>query len=159
MALFLSTYINKLDRKGRVSIPASFRGALYGDDFSGVVLFCSPKYPCLEGFDMKTMEAMASRLDQFDMFSSEQDDMAAAIFGAANPLSLDGQGRIVLSEDLKDYACLEGKAAIVGLGRKFQIWNPDKFSGRQTQARKNVEAQGLTLPGDGVSRPGKGGDA
>lgn len=108
---------------------------------------------------MKTMEAMASRLDQFDMFSSEQDDMAAAIFGAANPLSLDGQGRIVLSEDLKDYACLEGKAAIVGLGRKFQIWNPDKFSGRQTQARKNVEAQGLTLPGDGVSRPGKGGDA
>lgn len=149
MPLFLSKYTNKLDSKGRVSVPAPFRGALYSDDFSGVILFASPKYQCLEGFDMKSMESIAGRLDQFDMFSSEQDDMAAAIFGAARPLSLDGQGRIVLPEDLIVYAGLKGhQVVIVGLGRKFQIWNPALYEKRQNEARQNVESKGLTLPRD-----------
>lgn len=148
MPLFLSRYTNKLDSKGRISIPAAFRGALYGKDYNGVVLFASPKHPALEGFDMATMETMAGRLDQFDMFSSDQDDMAAAIFGAARPLALDGQGRIVLPGELIEYAGLSGTVVIVGLGRKFQIWNPEKYDRRQARARENVEQKGLTLPSD-----------
>ena len=104
---------------------------------------------------MKTMETMAERLDQFDMFSSEQDDMAASIFGAATPLSLDGQGRVVVTEDLKSFAGLVDEAAIVGLGRKFQIWNPEKYKQRQKEARQNVEAGGMTLPGTATESGGE----
>ena len=106
------------------------------------------------------MEVIAGRLDQFDMFSPEQDDMAASIFGAARPLSLDGQGRIVVPEELMEYARLDhgAQAAVVGMGRKFQIWDPDTFKQRQDGARRNVEAQGLTLPGEaGSGPPGRGG--
>lgn len=154
MALFLSTYVNKLDAKGRVSIPASFRPQLTVEGFSGVVLFCSPKHKCLEGFDMKAMEDMAARLDQFDMFSSQQDDMAASLFGAAQPLTMDGQGRVILPNDLIEYAGLTDRVSIVGLGRKFQFWNPDEYAARQEQARKNVEDGGMTLP----ARSGAGGE-
>ena len=96
---------------------------------------------------MKAMEDIAARLDHFDMFSSQQDDMAASIFGSATPLSMDGEGRIILPEDLITYAGLHERAAIVGLGRKFQIWNPEDFETRQKEARDKVEREGMTVPG------------
>lgn len=146
MALFLSTYVNRLDRKGRISVPAPFRAALAGEAFSGIVLFCSNNHACLEGFAPSAMEELGGRMDHYDLFSAEQDDMATAIFGAAVQLPLDGDGRVVLSSDLISFAGLGEQAAFVGLGRKFQIWNPEAFEKRKGQARKNVQDKGLTLP-------------
>jgi bifunctional DNA-binding transcriptional regulator/antitoxin component of YhaV-PrlF toxin-antitoxin module len=82
MALFLSTYTNKVDRKGRVSVPAPFRTALSDEAFQGIVLFRSNNHACLEGFGASAMDELSSRLDHFDLFSSEQDDMATAIPGS-----------------------------------------------------------------------------
>lgn len=155
MALFLSTFVNKLDRKGRVSVPASFRAALAGQDFQGVVLFRSGTHPCLEGFAMSRMQELGSRLDAFDLFSSEQDDLATMIFGDAVQLPLDGDGRIILPAPLVEFAGLDGQAAFVGLGAKFQIWQPQAFEERRSAARNNVKAQGLTLP----KPPSDGGNA
>ena len=158
MALFLSTYINKIDRKGRVSVPAAFRAALADQPFQGVVLFRSGQHQCLEGFGWAAMEEMSSRLDHFDLFSSEQDDLATAIFGEAVQLPFDGDGRIILPKDLGEFAALfsenenahegvqSGQAAFVGLGRKFQIWSPEKFEARKNEARAAVKDAGLTLP-------------
>lgn len=146
MALFLSTYVNKVDRKGRVSVPASFRAALAGQAFQGIVLFRSNSHVCLEGFGFSFMEELSNRLENFDMFSAEQDDMATAIFGDAVQLPLDGDGRVVLPGELMGFAGLDEQAAFVGLGRKFQIWNPAEFEKRRAQARKSVQEKGLTLP-------------
>ena len=104
MALFLSTYTNKVDRKGRVSVPAPFRASLAGEAFQGIVLFRSNHHVCLEGFGYSAMEELGSRLDHFDLFSAEQDDMATAIFGAAVQLPFDGDGRIILPADLIGFA-------------------------------------------------------
>ena len=49
MALFLSTFVNKIDRKGRISVPASFRVAVAGQSFHGVILYRSHKHPAIEG--------------------------------------------------------------------------------------------------------------
>lgn len=146
MTLFLSTYVNKVDRKGRVSVPAPFRAALADQAFQGIVLFRSNSHVCLEGFGHSSMQELSSRLDHFDLFSAEQDDMATAIFGQAVQLPFDGDGRIVLPADLIGFAALEEQAAFVGMGRKFQVWNPASFEERKAQARKSVQAKGLTLP-------------
>ncbi|MCB9991921.1 MAG: division/cell wall cluster transcriptional repressor MraZ [Rhodospirillales bacterium] len=151
MALFLSTYVNKVDRKGRVSVPASFRAALADQPFQGVVLFRSNNHACLEGFGQSAMEMLGDRLDHFDLFSAEQDDMATAIFGEAVQLPFDGDGRVILPSDLTGFAGLEEQAAFVGLGRKFQVWNPAAFEARRAQARQSVQDKGLTLPKGGAA--------
>lgn len=146
MALFLSTYTNKVDRKGRISVPASFRAALSAESFQGIVLFRSNNHVCLEGFGHSAMEGLSNRLDHYDLFSAEQDDMATAIFGEAVQLPFDGDGRVVLPGDLINFAKLDEHAAFVGLGRKFQVWNPSEFERRRDAARKSVQDNGLTLP-------------
>lgn len=151
MALFLSTYINKVDRKGRVSIPAPFRAALSvtgeaGVALPGLVLFRASGHACLEGFPWSRMEELSARLDHYDLFSSDQDDLATAIFGEAAPLSVDADGRIVMPQELIDFAGIGEQAAFVGMGRKFQIWEPAALEKRRTQARSAVRDKGLTLP-------------
>ncbi len=147
VTLFLSTFVNKTDRKGRVSVPAAFRAALDSQpQGSGVVLFRSHAHACLEGFSMAVMQELSARLDHYDLFSAEQDDMAAAIFGEAVHLLIDGDGRILLPAPLITFAGLEEQAAFVGMGRKFQIWNPVAYERRREDARKNVRTKGLTLP-------------
>lgn len=146
MALFLSNVTNKLDKKGRVSVPSSFRAAIKDEEFQGVVLFRSNNHECLEGFAWSTMADINSRLDSFDMFSDAQDDLATAIFADAIQLPFDGDGRIILGVDLIDFAGLVDHAVFVGLGSKFQIWNPVDFAKRQEVARKKVQSKKITLP-------------
>jgi MraZ protein len=149
VTLFLSSYVNKIDKKGRVSVPAGFRAALSGQSFQGIVVFRSSHYAALEGFSWAFMEEMAARMDHFDLFSNAQDDMATAVFGDSVQLPFDGDGRIVLPEGLLKFAGLNDEACFVGLGRKFQIWSPAEFEKRREQARKG--AKSLTLPKGGAA--------
>lgn len=151
MPLFLSSYVNKVDKKGRISVPAPFRAALVGQNFQGVVLFKGTSLACLEGFDFATMEELSSRLDHFDLFSNAQDDLATTIFGDAVQCSFDSEGRIGIPQALLDYAHITEVATYVGLGRKFQIWDSVAYEERRMAARTNVIRDGLTLP-----RLGKG---
>jgi len=146
MALFLSTFENRIDKKGRVSVPSSFRAELSDEKFQGVVLFKSNRHQCLEGFPKSSMADISSRLDHFDIFSkTTQDDVAIAIFGSAVQLPLDGDGRIILPQAVMDFADLKDQACFVGLGAKFQIWSPELLSVRQKQAQENVVKDGFQL--------------
>ncbi len=150
MALFLSTFTNKVDKKGRVSVPASFRAGLAEQLHQGVVVFAAHNHACLEGFDWAKMDEISARLDQFDLFSAEQDDLATTIFGESVQLLIDSDGRVVIPAHLLKVAQITGKATFVGLGRKFQIWNPELFDRRKTQARGAVQDQKLTVPQKGA---------
>ena len=146
MALFLSTHTNKVDAKGRVSVPAAFRAALVGQDFPGIVVLPSNKFAALEGFDMSMIQEISARLDKFDLFSDTQDDLAAAIFANATPLTFDDTGRILLPKELLAHANITDSAVFVGLGNKFQIWEPNAFAQRKVDAMKQVQAKNLTIP-------------
>lgn len=151
MKLFLSTYANKMDKKGRVSVPASFRSALIDQSFQGVVLFRSTTHDCLEGFDFSSMAELSERLDHFDMFSSAQDDLATAIFAEAVQCAFDSEGRISIPQHLLKHAKIDEGVTFVGLGRKFQIWSSEAFDKRRDSARANVAKAGLTLPKVGAA--------
>ncbi len=145
MSLFLATHVNKIDKKGRVSVPASFRATLAQQSFQGVVLFRSLRFGTIEGCGMDRMEKLSQGLDHFVQFSSEQSDLSASIFADAQPLPFDPEGRVMLPEMLIEYAKIDDAAAFVGCGATFQIWNPDLFRKHQSEARARVQKQELGI--------------
>lgn len=146
MGVFWSTYTNKVDRKGRVSLPASFRKPLIGNEFQGVMLFPALQGPALEGRSWEQMEDLAKGVEALPEFSLERDALAAAIFGNSVPLPFDPEGRILLPQHLADYANITTEAAFVGMGRSFQIWEPKALAAFQAESRDRIRREGLTLP-------------
>ena len=156
MSVFLGTHQNRLDAKGRVSIPAGFRAALRGrsqsaeaaPDASGtvqIVLRPSHKHPCIEAWPLDAFAALARPLDRLDMFSEDHDDLSAALYADAYPVDADKEGRIMLPEILASHAGLSDSVAFMGLGHIFQIWEPKAAERRRIEARDR--ARGVSLPG------------
>ncbi len=155
MTLFLSTTINKVDRKGRVSVPAAFRAVISSQAFHGIVAFPSFKHSAVQCGGMDWMEKLGAGVDAFDMFSDEHDTLTAALFANAQQLAFDGEGRILLPDSLIAHANLSDKAAFVGRGPLFEVWNPATFEAYQADAVRHAAEQGLTLR-PGTSPGGKG---
>jgi MraZ protein len=143
--LFLSTFVNKVDRKGRVSVPATFRAAVADQSFPGIVIFPSFRYEALDASGIKRMEEMSERLNSLDEFSEEHENLGM-LFAASQPLPLDTEGRIVLPEKLAQYAHITDSAAFVGLGKSFQVWEPNRFADHQATLRERARQQGTRLP-------------
>lgn len=152
MTHFLGTHTNRLDAKGRVSIPAPFRAALRpeGGGNAALVLRPSHKHPCVEGWPEAVFQALAKPLDSLDMFSEAHDDLAAALYADAYPMEADKEGRIVLPDSLVAHANLSEMVVFMGLGRTFQIWEPEAAERRRVEARERARSRGLTLPGGTV---------
>ncbi len=138
MSLFLSSYENRLDTKGRISVPASFRASVSNERFAGVVLYRSFTNNCIEGLSMSRMEQLANATDKMGVFDSELDDLSAMLFADARPLTFDVTGRIVIPEDLLRHAGITDKAVFVGRGTSFQIWNPEAFKKAQEKSLNNL---------------------
>lgn len=144
MALFLGSYANKVDRKGRVSVPAQFRAALAGQTFNGIVAFPSFKEPAIEAFSESDMARLAESLEQLDQFSQEREDLAT-IFADSLQLAFDGEGRIMLPQAFAEYAGVTDTALFVSAVDHFQIWAPDKYAQKKNGARERLQTRGATL--------------
>lgn len=140
MSLFLSSYENRLDSKGRISVPASFRNSLNDERFAGVVLYRSFTHKCIEGLSMSRMESLAAATDKMGVFDSARDDLSAMLFADARPLVFDVTGRIVIPNDLLAHAGIVDTALFVGRGNSFQIWNADEFKRVQEKSLENLRA-------------------
>lgn len=160
MSQFLGTHQNRLDSKGRVSVPAPFRNSLRAASdgaAQSLVLRPSHKHPCIEAWPDHIFQALAVPLDRLDQFSEAHDDLAAALYADAFPVEADKEGRIVLPESLVAHAGLTGAVVFMGLGRTFQIWEPGAAERRRAEARERARELGLTLPGgsgNGKTGPG-----
>ncbi|ETZ07123.1 protein MraZ [Holospora obtusa F1] len=139
MQLFLSTFQNKIDKKGRVSVPASFRAVLSDQTFQGIVVFRSLTHPAIEGFSMTRMEKLSQDLDQLDAFSQDYEDWTASIFADSHQLPFDSEGRVQLPEIFCNYAGITDVVAFIGRGKSFQLWNPSTFEMYQNQARDRLK--------------------
>ena len=156
MGQFLGTHQNRLDAKGRVSVPAPFRAALR--DASGdaaLVLRPSHKYPCIEAWPADVFHAFAKPLDALDMFGDDEDDLTTALYADAYPVEADKEGRIVLPEALVKHAGLTDTVVFMGLRRQFQIWEPAAAALRTAEARERARTRGLVIPGHNPGTPGR----
>ena len=140
------TYVNKIDKKGRVSVPKPFRAFFEGQDFAGVYLFRSFKLAALEGAGDAFMDEFVNRLDDLDLFSDDQDDLAALILQNAFQLPFDPEGRVALPKELMEHAGLETEAVFAGRGKRFLIFEPDAFKAYDQQLFERARSRGPTLP-------------
>ena len=144
--MFLSTYVNKVDRKGRVSVPATFRASLAAQRFPGIVAFPSYKYPAIDANGIERMEELAARLETLEEFSDEHENLAALLFAPSQRLPFDTEGRVVLPAELAQHAFIIDSAAFVGLGKSFQIWEPGRFDEHLANLRERARRQGTKIP-------------
>ncbi|MBV9750760.1 MAG: division/cell wall cluster transcriptional repressor MraZ [Acetobacteraceae bacterium] len=154
MAAFMGTHLNRLDAKGRVSVPAPFRTALRNGSEDGVaalVLRPSHTHPSIEAWPTAVFQELETPLDRLDLFSDAHDDLAASLYADAWPVEADREGRIVLPESLVAHAGLTDQVAFLGLGRTFQIWEPAAAERRRAEARERAREHRLTLPGRGAA--------
>ena len=145
MALFTGTFENKIDRKGRVSLPADFRVELPDDDDRVVYVYRSPKWAALEACDKAFMQRLADSLDRLNMFSDEEDDLSAALVADARRITLDGEGRIILPSPFIEFSGLSDRAVFVGRGSRFQIWQPAEFADYSSDARERARGRTVSL--------------
>lgn len=145
MSIFLSKYINNIDKKGRVSIPASYRAVLGKETFSGVIAYPSIRNNCIEACGISHIEKLRQMIETLDPYSEERDAFETIILGEAVQLSCDGEGRVILPASLMQHAGIEEQACFVGKGVIFEIWQPQNFNEYLSSARKIAHEKRLTL--------------
>ena len=134
--MFLSTYENKLDKKGRVSVPASFRSHLSNLGYNGVVCYPSFNNQSIEAWAQDRIEKISNAIDALNPFEEKKDYFATSILSESINLQFDSEGRISLTPKLLKHAKIKNSMLFVGQGKTFQIWEPTLFEKFRLQSRK-----------------------
>lgn len=144
--LFLSQYTNSVDKKGRVSVPATYRSiVLDTKDSTTIVIYPSVKHQCLEACTMERLEEVALMIQRLDVYSDERDALETTILGQAVQLNFDSDGRVLLPKYLVDFAEITDHACFIGKGQVFEIWNPELFETHLKNARELAKNSRLSI--------------
>ena len=134
--MFLSTYENNIDKKGRVSVPAQFRSYLSNLGFNSIICFPSFNQQCLEAWPQDRIEKISDAIDDLNPFEEKKDYFATSILSESINLQFDSEGRILLTSKLLKHAKIKNRILFVGQGKTFQIWEPTSFEKFRVNARK-----------------------
>ena len=134
--MFLSTYENKIDKKGRVSVPATFRSHLSNLGYNGIICYPSFNNQSIEACSQDRVEKLSKSIDSFNPFEEKRDFFATSILSESINLQFDSEGRISLTSKLLKHAKIKNNMLFVGLGKTFQIWEPALFEKFKVNAKK-----------------------
>jgi len=136
--MFLSSFENKIDKKGRVSVPATFRSHLSSLGYNGFITYPSFNHSALEACSQDRIEKLSMTIDSLNPFEEKRDYFATSVLSESENLQFDTEGRVVISEKLLSHAKIKNNALFVGLGKTFQIWEPKNFEKFKVFARKRA---------------------
>ena len=140
MDRFVSSYTLRLDAKGRVSIPAPYRAVLARDGFDGLYCYPALDQPAVDAGGNALLAEIETLIARFPSYSDERDAFTLSLYGTSETFKIDGEGRVILSDALKAHARIADAIAFVGLGHKFQIWEPGRFRAQLAEATGTVRA-------------------
>lgn len=152
--MFLGVATLNLDAKGRIAIPSRQRERLAECCASRLVVTINPREHCLWLFPDNEWAEIADKVARLPTLKKQNQLLQRLLLGHASEVEMDGQGRILLSPELRDYARLDKKVALVGQGRKFELWNDEHWArGRDewieqanlTESDLSQELEGLSL--------------
>jgi MraZ protein len=138
MDRFVSNTTLRLDAKGRVSIPASFRSVLARDGFAGLYCYPALDQPAVDAGGHALLAEIEALVASFPPYSERREEFLVALYGRSETVNIDGEGRVVLPDELKSHAGITDSVAFVGLGHKFQIWEPQRFRAHLAKATATV---------------------
>ena len=136
--MFLSSYENKIDKKGRVSVPATFRSYLNSMGYNGFITYASFNHSALAACSQDRFEKLSNTIDSLNPFEEKRDFFATSVLSESENLQFDTEGRVSISEKLLNHANIKNSVLFVGQGKTFQIWEPKNFEKFKAFARKKA---------------------
>ena len=143
--MFLSSYENKLDKKGRVSVPASYRSYLSNLGYNGIICYPSFNNNSIEAWPQDRIEKISNAIDSLNPFEEKRDFFATSILSESINLQFDNEGRISLTSKLLKHAKIKSSMLFVGQGKTFQIWEPATFEKFKVNAKKKANLNRASL--------------
>ncbi len=143
--MFLSTYENKLDKKGRVSVPASYRSYLSNIGYNGIICYPSFNNQCIEAWPQDRIEKISNAIDSLNPFEEKKDYFATSILSESINLQFDSEGRVQITPKLLKHAKIKNSMLFVGQGKTFQIWEPALFEKFRANAKKKSNINRASL--------------
>ena len=118
--MFLGTYQNKIDDKNRMAVPAKFR-----DQLGGKCMLTKGFDECLYIYTMEDFEVMAAKIAALPQSDADFREFITDFFGNTELCDLDGQGRIKIPQNLRDYAHITKDLVTIGAMNKVEIWSAE----------------------------------
>jgi MraZ protein len=143
MNRFLSQVTKKVDAKGRVSVPSTFRTVLTRLDIRDLYVFQDFVFPAISIAGPEVLERFERHIDQGDPFSPDANKMSLLIHGGGVFMKLDGEGRLVVTDFIRDFAGITNQVTFVGRGDYFQLWEPSALSRMQDETRRERMEQSI----------------
>ena len=138
------------DAKGRLSIPARYRDDFKSHNQSKIVITKDPQYPSLKIYSGVEWKKISTKLQSLQGLDPIVRNIQWTILGNAHETNIDLNGRMLIRipSDLQKYAEIENKKqiALVGMGKKFEVWNIDSWEMRQTGGSLSTEILDVVLP-------------
>jgi len=121
-------------------VPAQYRAVLERDGYDGLYCYPALDRPALDAGGNALLAEIEALIAGFSPYSEEREQFSLALYGTSETLNIDGEGRVLLSDALKAHAEITEAVAFVGLGHKFQIWEPSRFRAELAEATEKVRA-------------------
>ena len=147
MASFIGRFVNKVDRKGRVSVPARFRQVLAEHKCQDIIIFRSLEVDAIEACTQPFMDRLIAGVGRAEQSVEGQNALSLALFGDVAEIPFDNEGRMLLPGSLASFASVTNTAAFIGRGEYFQIWQPEALDSAMDAARTHAKSAGVSLPG------------
>ena len=138
MDRFLSSAVNRIDAKGRVSVPAPFRTIVQKRGYSELYAIRQLEVPALDVGGPDLLDGLEERIAQEDPLLQTADDLAYFYYGDGAFLKLDQDGRITMTDFIREHTGISGEVAFVGRGHYFQIWEPKQLNDYAGQVRDRL---------------------
>jgi MraZ protein len=157
---FVGTYENKIDTKGRISLPAPFRDIICGlidpspkanisnsniNTLKEFYIFKSPTNDTLEAGGYDLMQYIATSIEEQAPMFSKTEDTLSYIMESAKLITFDSTGRFTIPVELSEFADISNSATFVGKARRFQIWNSENYKQKSLNSRNEFAKSNLTI--------------
>ena len=146
MNRFLSHATHRIDAKGRVSVPSPFRSVMAALDIRELYCFQDFVYPAISAGGPELLERFERQIAEADPFSPEANEMSLLIHGGGVFMKLDAEGRLTVTDFIRDFTGITDEITFVGRADHFQLWSPTAFAQTQEAARRARRQRGLGAP-------------
>jgi MraZ protein len=138
---FLGHVTNKIDAKGRVSVPAHFRSIIQQAGHAELYALRSLRLPALEVGGPDFLDRYEQRLAGEDPFREEAQDWAFYLHADGTFLKLDQDGRITINDFIREHTDIAGEVTFAGAMTHFQMWRPERFEAHRAAVRERLASQ------------------
>jgi len=133
--MFIGEFTHNIDDKGRLTIPAKFR-----DELESGVVITRGLDGCLWAYPRYEWEILAEKIAKMPTTSQAARNFARFMFSSAFDSIPDRQGRVILPQNLRDYAAIQSEAAVIGVMNRVELWNPTRWNDIFSKVEEDPEA-------------------